>query len=459
MRVLATTLVVPLALLLPPPAGALAFDGCPDGTVSVTSAPDGSAYTAILDAFAVPAGDTGLCALQVPIDPLPSGVIAVYSADYRGGATLADGETATLTVEHTGGGDGTTISGPYDELNTVLYSNLVGSGPGNTINSRIVFDLTNASDGFSYGALDSVDYLELARTTIASQQASIDQLAAGQTAIVARVNGIGTLLTGGGQPLEGEDQFSLVGAVGSWAFGGTARVNLGNGFSLLGGAALLEQSGAGATASGVLASGALRYVQPGNDALRYFGEFGLHGAPGLALTFTRQYDDGSPGGATVTGSTTGSLAAAYVTGGVLYAPSPNNEIAFSGTLMRDWLTVAGYSETFALTNLFAADVAGGTSTFDVVKAGAAWTTAVSPQMDATLSAAVGKSFAHDGVAANVAFVGPVTGTPQGELFAEYGVRLGWELSPTATVDAFALGSTGTVSGTHIQVGSALRVHF
>jgi hypothetical protein len=446
------------------PSAALALDGCPGGTgpggtVHVTSAPDGSAYTALLDAFDVPAGETGICDLQVPIMPLPAGVIAVYSADYRGGATLDVSETATLTVQHTGGVDGTTIPGPYNELLTVLYSNLVGSGPGNTINSRITFDLTNASGLFSYGALDSVDYLELARTTMASQQASIDQLAAGQTAITARINGIGALLTGGGQPLEGANEFSLLGAAGSLAVGGTARVNLGSGFSVLGGGAVLSQSGGGATASGVLVSGALRYVQPGTDSFRYYGELGLHGAPGLAMTFTRQYDDGSPGGATVTGSTTGALAAAYVTGGVLYAPSPNNEIAFSGTLMRDWLSVDGYSETFSLTNLFAADVAGGTSTFDVIKAGAAWTTAVSPQMDATISAAVGKSFAHDGVAANVAFVGPVTGAPQGELFAEYGVRLGWELSPTATVDAFALGSTGTVSGTHIQVGTAVKVRF
>ena len=273
--------------------------------------------------------------------PASAGVIAVYSADYRGAATLADGETATLTVEHTGGVDGTTIPGPYDEINTVLYSDLVGSGPGNTIDSRIVFDLTNASDAFSYGALDSVDYLELARTTIASQQASIDQLAAGRTAIIARSNSLGALLAGGGQPLEGANEFALFGAVGSIVAGGTGRVNLGSGFSLLGGGAVLSQSGAGATVDGALVSGALRYVQPGTDALRYFGELGLHGAPGLAMTFTRHYDDGSPGGATVTGSTTGSLAAAYVTGGVLYAPTPTDEIAFSGTLMRDWLNVAG----------------------------------------------------------------------------------------------------------------------
>jgi len=451
LRVLATALVIALAVLLP--SGAFAFDGCPGGSVSVTSPASGT-YSVEFDAFVVdpPGGDIASCDLQVPIDPLPTGVIAVYSADYRGGVFLDVDETASLTIQHNGVVDGTTF-GPLDT--EYFYRDFVGSGPGDNIYSLITLDVTNGT----YGALDTIDYLELARTTMASQQASIDQLAAGQTAIVARVNGIGALLTGGGQLLEGEDQFSLVGAVGSWAFGGTARVNLGNGFSLLGGGAVLSQSGGGATASGVLASGALRYVQPGNDDFRYFGEFGLHGAPGFAMTFTRQYDDGSPGGATVTGSTTGSLAAAYVTGGVLYAPSPNNEIAFSGTLMRDWLTVAGYSETFALTNLFAADVAGGTSTFDAIKAGAAWTTAVSPQMDATISAAVGKSFAHDGVAANVAFVGPVTGAPQGELFAEYGVRLGWELSPTATVDAFALGSTGTVSGTHIQVGTAVKVRF
>jgi hypothetical protein len=45
------------------------------------------------------------------------------------------------------------------------------------------------------------------------------------------------------------------------------------------------------------------------------------------------------------------------------------------------------------------------------------------------------------------------------LFAEYGLRLGWQPSPNARIDGFIQGSTGAGIGTHTQVGAGYHQSF
>lgn len=455
-RSIAVSAALSLSLLTSTALGA-EVEVCPPGSINTTPDPSGTSYSTLFDIFVVAAGDAGTCQLHVPTS-LPDGVIGVYSADYRGAVTVADGEAARLTVTQLGRSDGTTFSGPLDVGGDLLYSNLVGSRDG-SLNSDIRLDLTQASDLFSFAALDSVDYFELARTTFDSVQESIDQLAAGRTAIVTRLNTISGLLTGSLDPLEEQNEIALRGSAGSYMFGATGRYNLGNGFSVLGGGAVTEVSGGDASASGVLLSGALRYLQPGHDKVRYFGELGAVGAPSLDMRFRRDYEDGSPGGASIIQDLSGSFFAAYLKGGMLYAPNPNNRVLFSGTLMGDWLGNHGYEETLEQANLFAASVDDQTNSFTTLKLGAAFTHYFTSQLDVTLTGALGKTFSMEEVASNVAFIGSVAGRSQDEEFAELGARIGYELSRTTKADAFVLTSIGNASGQHVEVGAAFHFKF
>jgi hypothetical protein len=398
--------------------------------------------------------DEAICALSVPTG-LPPGTFGVYSADYR--AFVNDGDTASLRVDHNGTTDAISVAGPENGVDPVL-THVIGSSPSGTIDSTITLGFTTVGPSDTFAEIDSVDYAELGRTTTSSVEASVDELATGRTSIVTHLNASRDLLTGGNQPLEAANNVSLIGGLGSYTVGLTGHFNLSGGFSLDGGGALIHQAAGGSSATGALVAGAVRYLQPGVGTFRPFGRVGFDTA-GLGMTFSRHYTDGSPSGATIVASTTGALTGAFVEGGVLYAPNPTNAFAFSATLMRNWLGVNGYSETFSAANLFPATVASSTDSFDTVKASAAWTKTIAPDVDITLSGALGKTFSKNGVSANVAFVGAVVGAPQDDLFAEYGARIGWRLSPIATADLFVFGATGANTGTHVQVGGALRMQF
>jgi hypothetical protein len=201
----------------------------------------------------------------------------------------------------------------------------------------------------------------------------------------------------------------------------------------------------------------LRYVWRGN-LFRPFVEGGLWGSPSMNLTFTRTYANGA-GTATGIGETTGSLGSAYVRGGMLYAPNPTNEIAFSGTYAHNWLSIGAYSEKTGASNPFPASFAAKTDQSDMVKATVEWTRSFTPRLDMTLSGSVGYVFDTHGVAASVAGIGGVIGAGHDFAFAEYGARVGWKLTSNLTADAFLVGTSGDGIGTHVQGGAGLRLKF
>jgi hypothetical protein len=238
----------------------------------------------------------------------------------------------------------------------------------------------------------------------------------------------------------------------------TGRKSLGSGFSLLGGAAYVDQTAGGAKTSGLVFSGTARYVTPDDALLRPFGEVGLHAAPALSLSFTRQYAT-SLGTATATGSANGSFYGGYLKGGVLVAPDPSNDIVFAASVGKDWLNTGAYTETMSGSNLFAASAAAQTGSFDTVKLGAEWTTRMVPQLEVTVSGAVGRTIAENTVSSDVAFAGSFTGAARSENFVEYGLRAGHDIVEGTNVGVFVHGTTGDYSGTHMQVGGDLHVRF
>jgi hypothetical protein len=306
-------------------------------------------------------------------------------------------------------------------------------------------------------AFDDIDIF-LRYTTAASIEGSLDQIAAGEAAIVAHTGATASLLTGSDQPLEGENEFGVIGGLGSYMLGLTARYNISEGFSLLGGASLIGQDYADAGVDGVLGAVALRYVEPGVNSFRLFGEGGVTlGA--FEASFARHYEDGTDEGVDATGTTAAGLGGAYLRGGVLIEPDADNEIVLSATVQHSMLGLAGYAETGGAFNMFAATLPAQAGSFTVVKGSAAWTTALASDVDLTASASLGLVVGHTPVEAEIEFVGPETGGPASSVFAEGGLRLGWTPSPGTRLDGFIQGSTGTGIGTHAQIGAAYRMSF
>jgi hypothetical protein len=436
-------------------SGALGAN-CADGYIDFVYPPDQDPPTVsvLFDQFVAGEGDQATCALSTPLaDALPPGVVAVYQADYRG--FINPGAVGELLVLNNGRLVGVVI----ENVDDFFFQGWVGSNSsGNAIESLIALELLAVLDPADILALDTIDYIELARATTDSLQASTNQLAAARTGVVTHLNGTFDLLNSAGEPLEGDDRVALIGGIGSVTLGVNARMTLLDGFSVLGGAAFVDQESTGASTSGALFGASMRYVAPVNGTLRPFAEAGLKVAPALNLRFSRSYET-SAGTSTPTGSTTGSFYGGFLKGGVLVAPDLDNDIVFSAALAQDWLATAAYEETLDGTNLFAASVPAQTGAFTTVKAGVDWTTRPATDLSLTFSGALGYTLAHNEVSTAIAFVGDFTSAGVSESFVEYGARAAYRINHATSIGAFVHGVTGAVSGTHVQVGGDARVSF
>lgn len=452
MRVVATGLV----LLIGTGAAAAADCAASNAPPDVVIAPDDRSATVFPDGFIVFGGDASTCAVNVAV-PIPDGYYGVYKIDSRGFVALATGENATYSVTYDGDTQSQVVDGEY--LEDAFYTHYFGTGLGPIASFDAEFGLAVVGDGAAGAELDSIDVLA-GFTTWDAQVASVTELSLGRTALVTHLSATGGLLVGDNQAMEREDSVGVFGAVGSHVIGGTAHFDLGGGFLLDGGAALFDQSVGGVASNGALLGLKASYLQPDDGAsFRIIGSAGLRLAPGMNLTFTRHYSDGSPEGATVLVGTAGHLFGFEAEAGVLVRPAPTSELVFAVAVSRTWLGVDGYEETIGGSNLFPIATATATGTFDAIRLRAAWTAELVEDLDLTLHGAVGQSVAHDALTANVAFVGDVQAGAVSEFLAEYGARLGWALSPATTVSVFALGSTGSESGTHLQAGAGASMKF
>lgn len=442
-----------LAILPLLPTTALAAADC-----SFSFTPNGDGYSVIfdsIDGFFAQLGAPATCPVEVTVDPVLADEIAVYKADYRGGLDLnASGKIAVKTGNHAASVVVTTGDESFDGL---LFSDFVGTKDGD-LDSAVALSLLKQKYPDSTLILDSIDYVELGRTTTADLQTSANQFAANHTSLVTHLNATADLLTGAGQQLEQPDGVGGLGGIGSFTAGLTGRRVLGGNFTALGGAAVLDQSSNGARATGLLFSGSIRYLTPDAGVFRPFAEAGVRTSPVLDMSFTRQTKT-TAGTQTGTATAVGATFGGYLRAGVLVAPDLGNELVFSASLAKDWVHTGAYAETVTASNLFALSAAAQTSSFDTIKLGADWTTKAVPGIDLTVSAAVGRTIAEDSVATKVAFAGAFSGAARSENFVEYGLRAGREVVEGTNVGVFVHGATGDYSGTHVQVGGDFHVRF
>lgn len=394
------------------------------------------------------------CEISNVLDVSAPGRYVNYRVDSRIAKDLPDG-SATYTITGPNGDVRTieitdaTVDG---STNTQYFA--LGLDPGTGLDAD--FDMVFFGNDF-FAEIDSLDVV-VGWTTLADQEAALDGVGRQQLGLVTHLGAMNDLLTGGNLRLEGDDEIGIFGAIGSHQVGVRARYNLAEGFSILGGASILDINTGGASASGVSGAAALRYVEPGVLAFRLFGEGGVQFSA-LNLGFTRNYADGTVEGFDATGTGDALLGGGYVRAGVVWLPDSSNEVLFSAGLSHSALGIGNYVEADDQTfpNFFAADLSGATS-YTTVKAGVDWTTQLTPEVDVTASGHIGAAFGS-GANADVFGVGPVTGAAQSTVFAQYGLRLGWTLSEGSTLDGFVQGTTGTGIGTHAQVGAAYRMSF
>lgn len=393
-------------------------------------------------------------------DSTPDGAIYAYSSEYRVDSATGD----TIHLETTENGITRTATVPGSDSDSSYVRNYAGVIKGDSLQSDIVLDVDSPDD--NPAELVSLDYNFLGYTTLDEQGASLEQISAAQTAVVTHLNATTDLIVGANRPLERDNQIGLIGAVGSHTVGVTGHYNFGDGFSFDGGAALFDQSVGGAATSGVLLGGKVNYLQPEDGgSFRLLGNAGLSVTPNASMSFSRDYtlfgagDNFSDVATSGTASGNGTMIGAWVEGGVLIAPDANNQVVFSASYARNWLSLDGVAEDQTDSNPFAASMDDATYTYDTIKAKAAWTALIAPDVDLTAHGAIGYVFAADDLVTDVALVGPLTVGGQDETFAEYGARVGWNITESTQLGAFVVGSSGSVTGTHVQIGADVSMKF
>jgi len=100
-------------LLVSLPALAQEANGCPEGSYSIVTSPDGTTLSILFDQFTVESGGTSVsgkprkvCRISSPLNLPANYSIGVYKVDYRGFAKLAAKQGAQLDVQY--------FLGPHD---------------------------------------------------------------------------------------------------------------------------------------------------------------------------------------------------------------------------------------------------------------------------------------------------------------------------------------------------------
>ncbi|OJF93968.1 DUF4360 domain-containing protein [Pararhizobium antarcticum] len=448
---------------------AQAADGCAPGTSSTVTSPDGNATSVLFDDFSVGAGGTAgiarattTCNLSIAVTQ-PKGY-SVFAVDYRGFVTVENGQTATITSGKPGEQKTirTNIDGATQE--DFQTGEQIGSFGSDTVQLGVTIIAEGPINETDFAAglfLDTIDFARIGFTTIDSVTASLDQLANQRQAVAIDLMDTAQLMLGGYQSIQGETSLSLFGSSNGPAAGFNGRWEAGNGFTLLGGAAL---SASGNTDidrdSALLMAGGVRYLSPESGLpLRAFGEIGAWGSPDMAIRFSRSYFD-TGRMVSSTGTDEGTLFSTYGRIGAIYAPDNANELALSARYTRSWLDLDGYSEAASRANLFAATVAGQRTITDTVAAEIGWTHDTGGKLDYTLSAALGRTFGTSaGARADIAWVGSIDGRSQDRDFAAIGGRLGWKFDERWKVDATLSATFREGDKPKLDIGGQLKASF
>lgn len=386
------------------------------------------------------------CALVMPVKGVGRDTISLFAASYSG--QLTEGTGGRLTVSHNGAVDQTSLVGEAGNTFGELATGTVFAH-GSDLASGLAIEVTNAVSGDEFD-LDTVDYVLMSR-------ADLFDLSLARAGMVTQLNGTAALLLGGGEAPDEADGLSLLGGVGSVTLGLSGHANVGDGFSVRGGLGYLSQASTGSTASGVLASGAVRYTGEAQTYRPYF-EVGALAAPHLAASFGLNYAT-QTSTLTAMANTSASYYGGYVESGVLLAPTPGDSVVLSANATVSVLGTEVFTENPGDPSSFAIIQPNQTGLFNAMRLRAEWTRQFTPQLATTLTGAIGHTFGTGTVRSEVPGAGTFDTAAAGENFAEYGARLTYSATSSMRISAFLFGTAGEVSGNHAQVGGTLRVSF
>ena len=386
-----------------------------------------------------------------------------------GDGSVVVGEAATMGSTHAF--RWTAATGMKD-LNTLLATagiNMTGialeRATGVSTNGQFIVGFGFFSEerhGFIVRYDDGTGSVIAGLTNVASVSSSIDQLADARLGLMAQQHGFASPLLGGDKPMGLGNEAGVFASVGSAAGGGFTRYSFGSGFSMLGGLSYAKESYPDADLKhGGIGALALQYIYGGWGRWRPFVETGSWIAPNAALSFSRTYANGA-GTATGTGDTHGDLSYVYARAGLLVAQSRADQVAVSAEYGRERMTVNAYTEPLSAQNPFEAHVAAGTDVANLGKLRLQWSHQFTSNIDGTLWVAGVRSFNRSSdLTAFVPGIGTLKPTELGNLnWAEYGARIGYKLTDTVTLDAFANGVSGHDSvATRVHMGLGLRLQF
>ena len=299
-------------------------------------------------------------------------------------------------------------------------------------------------------------------TTGESVRNSVAGLSVSRFGAMAQQHALVAPLLGNDKPIGNGNEVGVFAAAGSITGGAFARLSTGYGLAIIGGVSLAEQDYAQVhLQNATIASGAIQYLYPGVGWLRPFVEAGAWLANDADLTFDRTYDNGA---ARVTAIGKGSGDLTYVSGraGIVFGHRTSDQLAISAEYGREQLHSSAYSELNVASNPFAAIFGDARDRMDLAKLRLQWSHQFGPRIDATLWAAAVHAFNREtSLQASVAGVGSFSPGDLKDLnWAEFGLRVGYALSQTITVDAFANGLSGRDGiDTRAHGGAAVRVRF
>ena len=272
---------------------------------------------------------------------------------------------------------------------------------------------------------------------------------------------LGSVLLGVNEQVNCSDCISAFGSAGSFSAGIHGRKEITPNLSLLAGIAYTQFSEGGYNVtSAPIGAFALRYDFVDWGSSRPFFDIGTLLSPFEKVSYGRSYTT-SLGAVSLDSPTNSSDYGVYGRAGWINRISPRDEIAASVEIWQLWQKVNGYTDPAAAFNPFAASIASGTDTTNLVKLGGQWTHLFGGIVEGNINGGFVQSFANrSGIVATVTGDGTVVPTIGNQNWFEYGGRIGFRIANGWVADLFVDGTLGPQPvGNTIHGGIGLRVSY
>ena len=400
------------------------------------------------------------------------------------GSYFGSGANVTLNAFLSGANsnaDRILVNGGKATGSTLLTINNVGGLGGQTTGAGIPIVVTAnggtiASDAFALAnvpvvggyryTLDQSDqayYLVSSPTsTVSDIASSLGNLARSQQSQIITNRILTSILLGATEQINCSNCSSGFGAIGSFALGAHGRWSLSDRLTVMGGFSYNQYSADGVSVDNApMFAGSLVYDLVDWGRSRPFFELGGGVTPYADVHYNRFYANGlttSNGSA----SAINRNAAIFARAGWVARLTPIDEAAIYGDVSRNWMQTGGFTEAAGPMNPYPATVENGVDTLNVARIGAQYTHLFAGNFEVNVSGAFAYGFgAGFGSQVNVLDFGTVAPYPvENSGWFEYGARIGYRVSKRMIIDAFAVGTLGSLpAGNTIHGGLGLRYLF